>query len=113
MACKQTTRATVARTEQIRAFFQAQGKKVVTFIGYSDTGYEDPEAIFEIDKGLQNELDPEQTVINIGATRSGIGAVYEIANQRGFTTTGIVSNQARKYNAELSPCVDHVSSVAN
>ena len=34
--------------------------------------------------------------------------MYELAKQRGFTTSGIVSTQARESNATLSPCVDHV-----
>ena len=68
----------------------------MTFIGYSNLGYEDPEAMIRIAKHILSELNPEQTIVNIGATRSGIGAVYEIANQMGFTTTGIVSIRARE-----------------
>jgi transaldolase len=57
---------------------------------------------------ILDEFDPSKTIVNIGATPEGIGAVYELAKRRGFTTTGIVSTQAKKYDAELSPCVDYV-----
>lgn len=56
MACDQKTLATVASPDEIRAFFQAQGKKVVTFIGYSNLGYEDPEAMTRIAKRILSEL---------------------------------------------------------
>jgi len=45
--------------------------------------------------------------VNIGATSEGIGGVYEVAKQSGFTTTGIVSTQAQSSGVVLSPCVDH------
>lgn len=108
MACERETVARTANAEEIRTFFKARGKTVVTFIGYSDAGYEDQEAMLGIAKNILMELDPEQTIVNIGATRSGIGVVYGIANQMGFTTTGIVLSQSRKHDIELSPCVDHM-----
>ena len=55
-----------------------------------------------------DQLDPKRTVVNIGATSQGIGAVYEVAKRRGFQTSGIVSTQAKANNVALSPCVDFV-----
>ncbi|MEM9315833.1 MAG: hypothetical protein AAGA95_14495 [Pseudomonadota bacterium] len=55
-----------------------------------------------------DELDPATTIVNIGATPEGIGAVYALATERGFRTTGIVSTQARAYGAALSPCAGAV-----
>ena len=46
--------------------------------------------------------------MNIGATLEGIGAVYELAKQKGFATTGIVSTQAHEAKSALAPCVDTV-----
>ena len=46
--------------------------------------------------------------MNIGATTRRIGVVYELAKQKGFTTSGIVSTQAREAKATISPCVDIV-----
>jgi hypothetical protein len=57
---------------------------------------------------ILNEFEPSKAIVNIGATPEGIGAVYELAKHRGFMTTGIVSTQAKEYNAVLSPCVDYV-----
>ncbi len=53
-------------------------------------------------------LDPAKVLINIGATEVGIGAVYELAKQKEFTTMGIVSSLARDERVPLSPCVDYV-----
>ncbi len=47
-------------------------------------------------------------MINIGATAEGIGAVYPLAKQMGFTTVDIVSSLARDHGVAFSPCVDHV-----
>ena len=57
---------------------------------------------------ILSEFDPAKTIVNIGATPEGIGRVYEIARQRGFVTTGIVSTQAEQAKVPLSPCVDFV-----
>jgi hypothetical protein len=104
----QDTSTQVASPEEIRRFFAGQGKTVLTFIGYSDNGYEDPAALLERAESILREFDPNKTIVNIGATAGGIGAVYPLAKQRGFMTTGIVSTQARKDQAELSPYVDQV-----
>ena len=52
--------------------------------------------------------DPAKTLINIGATEVGIGAVYALAKRKGFTTMGIVSTLARDERIPLSTCVDYV-----
>lgn len=93
---------------QITKFFQATSKAVLTFVGYSGAGYEDHAAMLEIAARVLDEFDPGKTIVNIGATPDGIGAVYELAKRRGFQTTGIVSTQAQQYNVGLSPYVDHV-----
>ncbi|MFO1430735.1 MAG: hypothetical protein U1F76_11435 [Candidatus Competibacteraceae bacterium] len=104
----QDTSVQVASPEEIRRFFAGQGKTVLTFIGYSDNGYEDPAALSERAESILREFDPAKTIVNIGATAGGIGAVYPLAKQRGFMTTGIVSTQARKQQARISPAVDRV-----
>ena len=53
-------------------------------------------------------FDAGSTIVNLGATPDGIGAVYELAKRKGFVTTGIVSVQAMKSNVALSPHVDYV-----
>ncbi len=97
-----------ATGDEIRAFFRAQPRQVVTFIGYSGAGYEDEDAMLRHAEAVLAEYDPSTTIVNVGATAMGIGAVYPLAKRRGFMTTGIVSTQARDEQAELSPDVDHV-----
>ncbi|MFM7170315.1 MAG: hypothetical protein ACKOYH_05610 [Cyanobium sp.] len=92
----------------IQQMLPRQGKEVLTFMGYSGVGYESPQAMKRQALDVLVGKDPRQTVINIGATAEGIGAVYELAKQRGFTTIGIVSSLAREQKASLSSCVDIV-----
>jgi hypothetical protein len=56
----------------------------------------------------QSSKEQGMHAIRIGATAEGIGAVYEIAKRKGFTTMGIVSTLARDERVSLSMCVDHV-----
>lgn len=93
---------------EVAAFFAERGARVVSLLGYSDAGYEDPRALLEHAAHLLEAEDPQRTIINIGGTAGGIGSVYEIARRRGFTTTGIVSSQARELGLALSPWVDFV-----
>ena len=93
---------------EISQFFENEGKKVLTFVGYSGAGYEDSHGLLTIAENILNEVDVSKTIVNIGATLEGIGAIYEIARHRGFRTTGIVSSQAKKCRAKLSPFVDYV-----
>lgn len=112
-ACATTQALTDATPEQVRRYFQAQKKTVLTFVGYSGSGYEDPAAMRAAAARVLRKYKPSRTLVNIGATTEGIGAVYEIAWQRGFGTTGIVSTQARANAVVLSPCVQQVFFVAD
>ncbi len=107
-ACDLATETGVATDRDIRAFFAARNKQVITFVGYSGSGYEDRPAMLAKAADVLAQFDPAHTIVNIGATPDGIGAVYELAKRRGFLTTGIVSTQAMRYDAALSPCVDRV-----
>ena len=107
-ACDLVTTVKDATVDDIKSFFESQNKDVVTFVGYSGAEYEDKAAMLEKAGQILNEFDSSKNIVNIGATPEGIGAVYELAKRRGFTTTGIISTQATSYNAEISPCVDYV-----
>jgi hypothetical protein len=104
----QAATAKDASLAEIRAFFRGEKKTVVTFLGYSGAGYEDQAAMLQQAEQVLSAYDPQKTIVNIGATLDGIGAVYELAKRKGFVTTGIVSSQAKQYNAQLSPYVDYV-----
>lgn len=82
---------------------RSQGRaRVVTFIGFSGTGYEDEAEVREtILKELKN-FNPSDTLVCAGATPDGIGMVYPVALQKGFRTAGIVSSRARSEGASFS-----------
>ena len=107
-ACELVTTVKDATFDNIKTFFESQKKDVVTFVGYSGAEYEDKAAMLEKAGRMLDEFDTSNTIINIGGTPEGIGAVYDLAKRRGFITTGIVSTQAKEYSARLSPCVDYV-----
>jgi hypothetical protein len=102
----QTVTTKSATVEEIAAFFKGKQKTVLTFVGYSGAGYEDEASMRKHAESILGEYDPAKTIVNIGATPEGIGAIYEIAKRKGFLTTGIVSSQAMQYNVKLSPHVD-------
>lgn len=81
---------------------------VLSFVGYSGAAYEHPEAMLENAGQILADADPAVTLINIGATAAGIGAVYPIAKSLGLTTLGIVSTLAQTQNVTLSAYVDHI-----
>ncbi len=113
LACETRTVARQAGAAEIGAFVRERQRSVLTFVGNSGSGYEDPAAMLAQADAQLASLDPAATMINIGATVAGIGAVYELARQRGFITLGIVSSLARDEGAALSPCVDWVFFVAD
>jgi len=93
--------------DQARAFFSRQKKAVLTFLGYS-SAYEDEATMLQRVREVLSEYSPANTLVNIGATKSGIGAAYPLAKSLGFRTTGIVSSQALDYPDEISEAVDYV-----
>ena len=107
-ACDLGTEVRHTDVQEIKDFFATANKGVLTFIGYSGSGYQDKEAMLAVATRILDDFNPKATIVNIGATPEGIGEVYKLAKRRGFMTTGIVSTQAMKYDAVLSPCVDIV-----
>ena len=97
-----------ASSQQVQAFVRGQNKRVLTFVGYSGAGYQDPAAMRATAEHVLSQHDPARTLVNIGGTAVGIGEVYELAKRRGFGTMGIVSTLARDGGDALSPCVDWV-----
>lgn len=89
------------------------GKRVITFLGFSGSGYEDSDGMRKVIEGVLAPLDPESILINAGGTTDGIGIVYSIAKVRRFSTVGIVSSLAEKEKAELSPDADRIYIIAD
>jgi hypothetical protein len=107
-ACDGQREVRDATLDSIKAFVKDRKMQVLTFTGYSGAEYEDPQAMLERASAILDQQDPAKTLVNIGATASGIGAVYEVAKEKGFATMGIVSSLARDQDVALSPCVDYV-----
>jgi hypothetical protein len=102
--------------EAVIAFFLRQGKTVLTFYGYSGAGYEDEKGMLEIARKVLSGYSPETTLVNIGVTSVGCGAIYPLAKSMGFTTTGIVTSLALEHPADvagISEAVDHICFVAD
>ena len=108
MAAAPATVTQVATAEEIRQFFRDSGMTVLTFAGYSGAGYEDNARMLGEAESILRKHEPKKTIVNIGGTAEGIGAVYKLARSMGFQTTGIVSTQARDNKVALSPSVDRV-----
>ena len=107
-SCNGPREAREATVAAIKAFIEKKQMTVLSFTGYSGAEYENPGAMLEQAARMLERQDPKKTLINIGATAVGIGAVYETAKRKGFTTMGIVSTLARDQHVPLSKCVDYV-----
>jgi hypothetical protein len=108
-ACDQRSVLREADTPRtVAEFVAASGMTMLTFVGYSGAGYQDEAGMRAQAQQELARFDPARTLVNIGATAQGIGAVYELARERGFFTLGIVSSLARDAGESLSPCVDAV-----
>jgi len=93
--------------EEAISFMRKQGKIILTFFGYS-VSYNDKEAMLKIVRNVLAQYSPEKTLVNIGATKSGLGAAYPMIKSLGFVTTGIVSTESLNYPEEISEAVDHI-----
>jgi len=99
--------------DEVQAFFSKQGRIVLTFFGFSGTGYENEAEMLQLVREILSGHSSETTIVNIGGTSSGIGAAYPLAKSLGFTTTGIVSSEAIDHPDEISEAVDYVCFVAD
>lgn len=94
--------------EEALAFMKSLNKTVITFFGYSGSGYENENAMLDVVSRILLSNSPESALVNIGATGEGLGKAYKLAKSMGFTTTGIVSSLALEYPESISEYVDHV-----
>ena len=106
--CDGPREAREATLASIQAFIHGKQMTVLTFAGYSGAQYQDPRAVVDNASRILDGQNPARTLINIGATEEGIGAVYEVAKRKGFTTLGVVSTLARDERVKLSKCVDYI-----
>ena len=90
------------------AFIRGLNKKVITFFGYSGSGYQNDNAMLDVVQRVLLSNSPESALVNIGATSDGLGKAYKLAKSMGFTTTGIVSTLAMEHPETISEFVDYV-----
>jgi predicted Rossmann-fold nucleotide-binding protein len=90
------------------SYFKGRGKMILTFYGYSGMGYEDEHGMLQTARQVLNQYHPEKTIVMIGATSVGVGAVYRVAKANGFETAGIVTSEALEYPNGISNAVDHI-----
>lgn len=96
------------KPEEAAAFIKGLGKTMLTFYGFSGLGYEDEQEMLHIAREVLAKYSPEKTLVNLGATKTGAGAIYPLAKSMGFTTSGIVSTQALEYQEGISDAVDYI-----
>ena len=89
------------------SFIRGLRKTVLTFIGFS-VSYEDEKGMLAIAKKVLASYPPATTLVNIGVTRGGLGAVYPLAKSMGYVTTGIVTTEVFAFYNEISEHVDHI-----
>ena len=99
--------------DEVVDFLRSQGKKVVTFAGFSGAEYQHNARMLKEADSILDDFNPSTTLINGGGTAAGIGQVYALARQRGFTTTGIVSSLAVREQTPLAAGVDYVFYVSD
>lgn len=88
-------------------FIRGLRKTVLTFIGFS-VSYEDEKGMLKIANKVLASYPPATTLINIGVTRGGLGAIYPVAKSMGYVTTGIVTTEAFASYNDISEHVDHI-----
>lgn len=96
------------KPEQAVSFFRGLNKTMLTFYGFSGLGYEDEQEMLRIARDMLSKYPPQTTLVNIGASSTGIGAIYPLAKSMGFTTAGIISSEALKHLEQISEDVDYI-----
>ncbi len=94
--------------EQAVAFIKSLGRTALTFYGYAGMGYEDESELLRIARDVLSNYHPKDTLIIIGATEVGVGAIYPLAKSMGFETAGIVTTQVLEDPYAISGSVDHI-----
>lgn len=103
-----THRITVSQIDHAIAAIRQDGLQVVTFLGYSGTGYTHPQDMMRAAEAILGAYGPREACICIGGTSPGIGAIYPLAKSMGFQTLGIVSALVMQKPEDISPHCDRL-----
>jgi hypothetical protein len=103
----------ITPASEIRRYFAQERKRVISFAGFAELGYEDPTVVARVAQEVLDPHRPEDIVVNSGTLlrvggENGIAQIYELAKERGIATTGIHPSVALSFadTHRVSPCVD-------
>lgn len=106
--------AKITLSQEITAFFHQRNKRIVTFAGYGELGYQRYDKVEQIVKSLLEAEDPDAIIVNTGTLlrvdgEEGIAAVYKTACRMGVETCGIHPGIALSYlkTHPVSPLEQH------
>ena len=82
------------KSESLIKEFKGKKKKVITFLGFGELGYNEPRVFNQIVRNELSEFDPKKYLVNTGTLitsgfENGITDVYRIAKRMAFGTTGV------------------------
>jgi hypothetical protein len=105
---------TLNTAQEIRHFFAARGKHVVSFAGFGELGYEEEGIVERIVPEVVRGRKPGELIINCGTLlraggQDGIARAYKVAKSLGIETSGIHPGVALDFSEThyLSPYEDH------
>jgi hypothetical protein len=100
---------------RILSFFAACRKRVISFAGFAELGYEDLSIVDRVATEILDPHLPNHLLVNSGTLlrvggEDGIAKIYELAKHRGIETCGIHPSVALEFadTHHVSPYVDHV-----
>lgn len=87
---------------EIRSFFRARGKRVISFGGFGELGYEEDGIVEAIGREVARPWRPEELIVNCGTLlrvggEDGIARVYPLARMLGIETSGIHPGVALRF----------------
>ena len=89
-----TTVHRLVPADEIRRFFRARGKHVISFAGFGELGYEEDGIVDRLVRDLMTSWPADRLIVNCGTLlrvggQDGIARVLSIARTLGIETTGI------------------------
>lgn len=112
VGCSRTTR--VSLPAEVTTYVAGTGKKLITFSGFGELGYQCPDHFSAVANHILSDLDPRHHIINSGTLihqtmSGGIAEVLKIARAKGFSTASIHPAMALQSSCHTpSPCADVV-----
>ncbi len=101
--------------EEILRFFRSRAKRVISFAGSGELGYQEEEVVERVAGEVLAEWSPKQALVNSGTLlraggEDGIARIYAVARASGFETAGVHPSVALDFAGThtVSPHEEHV-----